>query len=253
MNRECNQWNLVNLTISVKVLFTGFLMAIGLGLMMAGAQIMMTHGMADGKPGLSMDDVVYSYYGDKTSSKLELKLNGSMQDKAPPEVRLDMIKWARSGAPEDQWEPKIKPLFDQHCVMCHSTIPGIPSFKTYEDVQTVVSGDHGASFNSLTRVSHIHLFGIAFIFFIVGFIFSFAANINQKIKSLVIAIPFIFLILDVLSWWLTKITPEFAILTIMGGVGYSLASTYMILVSLYQMWLLPGRCRGAHQGDAWGE
>jgi hypothetical protein len=30
---------------------------------MAGAQIMLTHGQSDGKPGLSIDDVVYSYYG----------------------------------------------------------------------------------------------------------------------------------------------------------------------------------------------
>jgi hypothetical protein len=39
--------------------------------MMAGAQIMLTHGQSDGKPGLSIDDVVYSYYGNRSNSKLE--------------------------------------------------------------------------------------------------------------------------------------------------------------------------------------
>jgi hypothetical protein len=31
---------------------------------------------SDGKPGLSIDDVVYSYYGNRSNSKLENKLNG---------------------------------------------------------------------------------------------------------------------------------------------------------------------------------
>ena len=52
-----------------RVLFTGFLLVIGCGLMMAGLQIMLTHGMADGKPGLSMNDIVYSYYGNRSGSK----------------------------------------------------------------------------------------------------------------------------------------------------------------------------------------
>jgi hypothetical protein len=52
------------------------------------AQIMLTHGQSDGKPGLSIDDVVYSYYGNRSNSKLENKLNGSMKDKAPVKERL---------------------------------------------------------------------------------------------------------------------------------------------------------------------
>ena len=46
-----------------KALFTGYLLAIGLGLLFAGAQILMTHGMADGKFGLSVDEISYSYHG----------------------------------------------------------------------------------------------------------------------------------------------------------------------------------------------
>ena len=87
---------------------------VGLGLLMSGGQIMLTHGMADGKFGLSMDDLVYSYYGDREGSKLEAKLNGSMKEYAPGEAKLGMIKWARAGAPEGEWESKIKTLTDQH-------------------------------------------------------------------------------------------------------------------------------------------
>lgn len=228
---------LANFPLALRVVFTSFLLTIGVGLMMAGAQIMMTHGMADGKVGLSIDDIVYSYYGNKNGSKIEGKLNGSMQAMAPDEVRLDMIKWARAGAPEAEWEPHFKGVFAQYCVMCHNAgQTSLPAYEQYEGVKAVAETDHGATFSSLTRVSHIHLFGISFIFMFVGAIFAFA-RFNTMWKVVLILTPFAFLIIDVLSWWLTKLNPNFAWLTIIGGFGYSLASGIMLFTSLAQMWL----------------
>ncbi|HHT00869.1 MAG TPA: elongation factor-1 alpha, partial [Thiomicrospira sp.] len=105
--KESSWLNLPSLSLPIKALFTGYIFVVGLGLMMAGAQIMLTHGMADGKFGLSVDDIVYSYYGNRTGSKLESKLNGSMKDKATPEENLTLIKWARTGADEAQWKSTI--------------------------------------------------------------------------------------------------------------------------------------------------
>ncbi|GAB7562363.1 hypothetical protein LG202_04020 [Methylobacillus methanolivorans] len=241
--------NLPNLPTSIKTLFIGYLLVIGVGLCMAGLQIMLTHGMADGKLGLSKDDIVYSYYGDRSGSKLESKLNGSMKPHAPAEVRLDIIKWVRNGAPEDQWENHFKAVFAERCVMCHSVIPGIPDYRTYEGVKQVSAVNEGATIQSLTRVSHIHLFGICFIFFMMAFIFSFAVNVPRILKILAIAFPFAFLILDVLSWWLTKLNPGFAWLTIIGGIGYSVASTFMWFTSMYQMVILSRN--GKVYGNAW--
>jgi hypothetical protein len=72
----------------------------------------------------------------------------------------------------------------------------------------------------------------------VGWIFA-MAEFNQLWKLILIATPFAFLILDILSWWLTKYWPIFAWLTMIGGFGYSLASTVMVATSLVQMWLPP--------------
>jgi hypothetical protein len=233
-----NETTLQNLNLPLKALFTGYLLAIGLGLLMAGGQILLTHGMADGKFGLSIDDIVYSYYGDRSGSKLEAKLNGSMKENAPSEARLTMIKWARAGAPANEWENDIKPLTEQYCVGCHANMQGIVNVGEKETMLKVAATDNGISITSLTRVSHIHLFGIAFIFFFVGWIFSFTTGFSQIIKAGLIFFPFAFLILDVAAWWLTKLNPDFAWLVIIGGFGYSLASTVMIFTSLYQMWLL---------------
>lgn len=238
-NTEGRWLNLPSLGLSLRVLFTGYLLVIGLGLLMAGAQILLTHGMADGKFGLSYNDVVYSYYGNRGNSKIEAKLNGSMKDKAPEEVRTDIIHWARQGATEKEYNEKIKGHVARYCHACHGTIPGLPSFNNYEEISRVAKTDEGASIDSLTRVSHIHLFGIAFIFMFVGIIFSFAVGIPKWLKELSIAMPFAFLIIDVFSWWLTKWFPGAAWLTIIGGFGYSVASTFMWFTCMYQMWIMP--------------
>lgn len=219
-----------------KVLFTGFLLVIGTGLMMAGAQIMLTHGQADGKAGLSINDIVYSYYGNRSGSKLESMLEGQMKAMAPDEARFKLIQWARDGAPPTEWTSKIQPVMEQYCVSCHNADSSLPNFTKQEVVQKAAEVDEGATYTTLTRVSHIHLFGIAFIFLFVGWIFA-MAEYPGRWKLILIATPFIFLILDILSWWLTKIMPVFAWLTMIGGIGYSLASTIMIFTSLTQMWL----------------
>ena len=238
---DIQRFTLANLAMPIKTLFTGYLLAIGLGLLMAGNQILMTHGMADGELGLSVDDIVYSYYGDRTGSKIEGKLNGSMKEMGTPEARLDIIKWARNGATQEEWDARIKDVFAQNCVMCHSTMPGIPDFSKYEEAKKVAAINEGASVQTLTRVSHIHLFGISFIFFFVGWIFTYATGFPPKVQATIIFTPFAFLIVDVLAWWLTKMNPNFAWLVIIGGFGYSLASSIMIFTSLYQMWIMPWR------------
>jgi hypothetical protein len=227
---------LARLPLAYKVLYTGFLLVIGVGLMMAGAQIMLSHGMADGKPGLSIDDIVYSYYGNRSGSKLESMLNGQMEPMAPDPVRFELIQWARDGSPITRWSPEIEPLMKQYCVSCHSPGSALPDFSKFENVKKTAEVDEGQSIAQLTRVSHIHLFGISFIFLFVGWIFA-LAQYPQRWKLILIATPFAFLILDVLSWWLTKYLPTFAWLTMIGGIGYSLASTVMIFTALAQMWL----------------
>lgn len=236
-----NETTLQKLNLPLKALFTGYLLAIGLGLLMAGAQIMLTHGMADGKFGLSVDDIIYSYHGNHdgpNASKLESKLFGSMKDNATPEVRMALLKWADAGSPASEWESKIKPMVVENCGPCHANMPGLANITDKAVMDQMTKRDEGQSFATLTRISHIHLFGIAFIFFMVGWIFSYTTGFNIWLKSFLIITPFAFLIVDVASWWLTKMNPNFAWLVIIGGFSYSLASTVMIFSSLYQMWLM---------------
>ena len=248
-NNQPSWINLPSLGLSLKILFSSYLITVGFGALLASAQLMMTHGMADGKLGLSIDDIVYSYHGDPKRSKMETKLNGSMKDKAPQKERTKIIKWARNGADEEKWESEIKEIFNQHCVSCHSTMPGLPDFTQLEVVQKATKPS-GASNHSLTRVSHIHIFAIAFIFFFNGLIFSLSIGLNRWVKAFMICLPFMCLILDIFSWWLTKIHPTFAWITMICGIGYSIISASTWFISMYQMWISPMKGR-KYDENAW--
>lgn len=238
-NAQGRRLNLPSLSLPLRVLFTSYLLVTGVGLLMAVAQIMLTHGKADGQPGLSVDDVVYSYYGDRDGSVLEAKLDGSMKDKAPPQVRARIVRWVRDGASEEQWNAEIGGLVATNCTRCHSPATGLPDFTRYEVIKQRAQIDEGKPIDALARVSHIHLFGISFIWFFVGLIFSLSVRLPSWVKGVAIALPFAFLIADVLGWWMTKWTPGFAWLTIIGGAGANAATGFMLLASLYQMWVMP--------------
>jgi hypothetical protein len=233
--------NLTSFGTCIKLLFTGYLVTIAAGYLMALIQILFTHGMADGKFGLSLDDIVYSYYGDRSGSVLESKLNGSMKFNAPEQERFQIIQWVRDGASETEYNVSIKAIVEKNCVTCHNANAGsLPDFSIFENLKKVSESSEGATFQSLTRLSHIHLFGISFIFMFVGLIFSFSTDVPCKYKYPAIIMPYLFLLIDIASWWLTKLNPHFAWLVIIAGFGLGISFAFMWIVSMYQMWILGG-------------
>jgi hypothetical protein len=223
----------------IKVLFTGYLITVGIGYFFALIQILLTHGMADGKFGLSIDDIVYSYYGNRSGTVLEQKLEGSMQDKADDEERFEIIQWVRDGADDEAYkENGIEAIIQKRCVMCHNKdASGIPNFNDFKKLKELAAQDEGATLGSLTRGSHIHMFGISFIFMFVGIIFSFSETTNVKFKCIAVGMPYVFLITDIVSWWLTKFFPMFAWLVILAGIGMGVSFMFMWFTSIMEMWL----------------
>ena len=58
-----------DISISERILNTVFLLTIGLGYLAALANMYYTHQGLDGKAGLSVEDVVISYYGSTTQTR----------------------------------------------------------------------------------------------------------------------------------------------------------------------------------------
>ena len=117
---------------ALRSLFTGYLVVIGVGLLMSFAQILFTHGMADGRFGLSVNDIVYSYYGNREGSRIEAKLQGSMKLMASEQVRAEIVRWVRDGSPRDEWDAGIRGLVASNCGRCHGIVPGIADLTSYQ-------------------------------------------------------------------------------------------------------------------------
>jgi hypothetical protein len=100
----------------------------------------------------------------------------------------------------------------------------------------VTETDTGTGVFTLVRVSHIHLFGITFIFFMMGTIFSHAYVRPVWFKCAVMAMPFIGLVADVSSWYFTKLYNPFAWVVMIAGGIIGLSFAFMWFVSMYQMW-----------------
>jgi hypothetical protein len=226
-------------TMSEKLLFTSFLLIIGLGYLMAMVFLYTTHQGHDGKPGLSMADIADNYYGNRSGTRLEAALRGPMASYIELQDRHEIVAWLKSGAPEKKYAPLIRPILEKTCLNCHTSESGlnIPDFSTYEGIRTVAAVDTGESLHTLMKLSHIHLFGIGLILFGVGMIFRYSV-LPPPLKYTLILLPFIAMFADILAWFLTKWDPIYAFTVVIGGSLLGLSLGAQILISLYQLWFL---------------
>jgi hypothetical protein len=235
-----------DISISERILNTVFLLTIGLGYFAALANLYYTHQGLDGKAGLSVDDVIISYHGSNTQTRLGTAINGIMEPNLKYKKDKEVImEWIQEGAEEPGYNEKIAPILNRDCVLCHtpSINPSLPDLTHYAGVAQVAHAG-GATIPALIRVSHIHLFGIAFILFFIGKIFL-LCDINVIIKRVAVVIPFVAMLLDVLSWFITKSIPSFAYVVVISGALMGLSMWLQIFLSVYQMWFYSRRNRAS--------
>lgn len=230
-----------DLPCSLKVLYTMVLLTMGMGYLFAMIQIYEVHSGRDGQGGISVKDLQIAYSGNKAGTRLEGALNGPMSGMLPADEKAKIIGWIHSKAEKNKYEEIVRPIIDSRCKSCHDgSNPHLPNLTSYEGMMTVSAVDTGVSISTLVRVSHIHLFGLTFIFFVVGTIFSHAYFPKRWLKCLVMATPFIAIFVDVGSWWITKVSEQFAVVVIIGGALMGVAFAIQWTVSIFQMWFYKG-------------
>jgi hypothetical protein len=222
----------------MRVLFSGALMVLGLGYLFAVLYVFAAHSAADGNPGLSVDDIKITYSGSSETTSLEKALRGPMSGMLPERDLQTMLKWIHDGADKRSFNAGIETIIEDNCLSCHDgSNPHLSNLDGFDNVQTVVAQDTGADLFTLVRVSHIHLFGLTFIFFVMGFVFSHAYLRPVWLKSLIIAAPFAGVIMDVLGWYVTKVFTPFAWVVLIAGAINGVSFAVMWVVSMYQMWI----------------
>lgn len=240
------------LPLSTRMVYTMTLLVLGTGYLFAMLQVFFSHAGLDGNPGnISAQDIRIAYHGSENDTRLVTALKGPMAGMLPEAERAVIFKWVDSGASADTYESAVKPILTERCLVCHDgSNPHQPVLTSYEDVMKMVARDTGATIPTLVRVSHIHLFGITFIFFIVSSIFTHAYMRPLWLKCVIIVLPFLTILTDIFSWYLTKWFPGFAWFIIGSGALMGMSFAVQWAVSMWQMWFytLPAdmeECRGA--------
>jgi len=223
---------------SIRVLYTAALIMLGIAYLFAGIYLFHSYSGKDGNPRtLSYEDVVIAYSGSGKGSRLEAALRGSMSAMLPREELNVLVSWVQGGSERARYEGEIKPVLDRRCMTCHDgSNPHLPNLNGLDNLQKVTERDTGTALFTLVRVSHIHFFGLTFVFFILGTIFSHAYLRPVWFKCAVVGLPFVAVMMDILSWYFTKLYHPFAWVVIAGGALMALCFAFMWVVSMYQMW-----------------
>jgi hypothetical protein len=241
------------LPLSTRMVYSMTLLVLGVGYLFAMLQVFFSHAGLDGnKHDITAEDVRIAYHGSGSDTRLQTALKGPMADMLPASERALIFTWVDQGASREGYDKIVKPIVDNRCLACHdgASNPHLPKLTSYEEIAKVVVKDEGATIPTLVRVSHIHLFGITFIFFIVSSIFAHAYMKTLWLKCVLIVLPFLTILSDIFSWYLTKWFPGFAWFIIGSGVLMGISFTVQWVVSMWQMWFytLPDKlqeCGGA--------
>ncbi len=226
---------------SLRVLYTAVLIILSLAYLFALIYLFHTYSGQDGEPGsLSYEDLVTAYTGSGEASRLESALRGPMSTMLPPDELTAIVAWVQTGSDRSTYETEIRPILDERCMSCHDgSNPHLQNLRGYDNLIKATEQDTGADIFTLVRVSHIHLFGLSFVFFVVGIIFSHAYVRPVWFKCAVIIMPFVAVTLDVSSWYFTKLYHPFAWVVMFAGATMGLCFAFMWVVSMYQLWVSP--------------
>ncbi len=227
------------LPFSIRIMYSAALCILGMGYIFGMVYLFHTYAGRDGDAtSLSYEDLVVAYAGSGKGSKLESALRGPMSTMLPKEEASAIVSWVQKGADSATYESFIKPTIEKRCQSCHDgSNPHLANFSGYDNIKKVTEQDTGTEIFTLVRVSHIHLFGMTFIFFIMGLVFSHAYVRPLLLKYALIGLPFLCEAIDISSWFLVKLYHPFALVTMGAGALMGLCFAAMWFTSMYQMWI----------------
>jgi hypothetical protein len=227
-----------HMPIPFRALFSSFLALIGIGYIAALSLLFLVNIRPHlGTKQTIVQDIAQQYHGLPDNTRLEVALKGAMSSMASSEDRTRIIDWIHGGATQ-QGFITIAPIFKNNCAVCHNPQNNklIPNLNNYNEIKKVVRTDTGGSIVQLARVSHIHLFGISLIFIVTGTIFAFSET-PVSFRAAIVAIPYLTIVIDTGSWWLTKyLSPAFAWTVLGGGAVMGVALAVQIFIPLWEMW-----------------
>lgn len=261
---------LARLSLPAKVLVTLFLGLVGLGYLVATANIYFQHKDADGNPTPGLDDLRKTFHGIEkqvvTGSTMldQVRPSGDMYEYlelgGETEIRA-LTSWLEGGAKEEDFaksgfvqadDPSAKAVISARCIECHhkdggdmedapfaATAESEPEFALVADVAKPEYEDQRSgpqSVKKLVHVTHAHIFTIPVFALIVGALFL-MTGLSPRVKLILAPLPMLAVIADIGSWWLARFFEPFIYLIAASGGVFGTAYGLQILCILASMWL----------------
>lgn len=231
-------FTLKRLNTSAKLGLSFFLLTIIIGtvsaLIMLG--LLLTH-QESGLAIPTVENIKIKYHYPQLVSAMKTSMYQHVADDADIET---VASWIANGSREPAYESDIRPILKLSCTNCHnptSTMTGAaPGMPLTSYAETLRYTQAGYGWVKMAKQAHVHLFGIGTFLVVVTGIFAFS-SFRPWVRNTLISVCWVSLILDVLSWWLTKYVPGFAYLIVGAGAAMSGTAIAMSALGLLDMWV----------------
>jgi len=255
--------HLSDLDFPLRLAISMFLVVLTSGFAVSELYLMHTTEMADGKPGLSLDDITFQFHG-SGEARLAMQVRGPMkkyftesedESKLKSEELADIEKivaWCQKGAPRDEYESDDKEknktlvaniLFQHGCVDCHepgATMKGNKHdspLDCFEHVCKFTKPDTGMDAGRLLSLSHIHLLGMGMMFLLVGVAVA-LTRFPSRLRAILVFCGPLAILLDIFGWWGVKwygatVSP----MVMFSGALMFGTFVFSVVLSLYDLWL----------------
>ncbi len=258
----------------VRVMLSAFLAIIGSGYLVSVANIFYRHQLADGLPGISLQDVRAVYGGidvgggpgQERSSRMLTMIRGEMRQYFSSDSNFQVLEsWLMAGGTDptlDQGERRKTPrrVLMRDCLRCHAQGTGTeisertpfgPDELTVDYAMlapvlpsAISAGEHAREPPQYTParlvlVSHMHMLAIPMFTLAVGLLFM-MTRLPRGVRAVLTPLPMLALVLDFSGWWLARLADVFVHFIAVGGAIFGLIFGVQVLSVLIDLWS-PGR------------
>ncbi len=249
-----------------KLLISMFLIVLSSGFLAAELYLKHTTEMADGKEGLSMDDITITFHGNGVpilkrkigvggSMRRYFDINGAAEDLKPEDIKdiERVVAWIDRGAPEADYKiddekrknEGIGNIIEKHgCTDCHSRdstmrhkMPDYP-LESFADVSKFTqAASAGMDKGRLLSLSHIHLLGMGMMFMLLGMAIA-STQWPVWMRAGLIVGGHLSILLDILGWWgVREFGASMSPVVMAGGALMAVCFLGSVAGSFYDLWI----------------
>lgn len=262
---------LPNLPVGARVMLTAFLVIVGAGYLSAVANIYHTHQMADGREGLSIDDVRAVYAGLQVTrtddailpSRMLTMIHGAMRQYIDREDDFEILEtWLKDGGvltglDEGPRRKTPRRALIRNCLRCHARSTGTDISKKspfgpneLEVDPQMIAGFVAAGAEStdevvdlppqydlprLVLISHVHMLAIPLFTLIVAVLFM-MTRLPTAWRTVLTPAPMLAMVCDFSGWWLARFAGGFVYVILAAGAVFGLAFGFQVIVVLIDLW-----------------